>query len=143
MHTSISPIFSYKLYPVATPRHSKPLPLLNHLRIITLTPNLQRVSFYSTIEFLHYSPTTKLLSSLIYITGSHPSSKTSPLCGKSSSAYGCYGMQIYVRSPHGSIPRVKATNDIWARAKRPRTSHKALGTRTNRCWRYCGAPHPA
>jgi hypothetical protein len=36
----ISLIFSYKLYFVATPRHPKPLPLENHVRIIALTPDL-------------------------------------------------------------------------------------------------------
>lgn len=51
---------------MATPRHPKPLPLENRIRIIALTPNLQRVSFYSTIKFLYYSSTTELLSSLIY-----------------------------------------------------------------------------
>ena len=71
---------------MATPGHVKPLLLENHVRIVALTPDLQRVSFYSAIEFLHYSCTTKLLSSLIYIKGLYPSSKTSPLCGKSSSA---------------------------------------------------------
>ena len=55
MHTLISPIFSYKLYSVATPGHPKPLPLENHVRIIALTPDLQRVSFYSVIGFLYHN----------------------------------------------------------------------------------------
>jgi hypothetical protein len=55
MHTSISPIFSYKLYSVTTSRYPKPLPLENHVRIIALTPDLQRVSFYSVIAFLHHN----------------------------------------------------------------------------------------
>jgi len=41
VHTLISPIFSYKLYSVATPGHPEPLPLEIHVRIIALT---QRVS---------------------------------------------------------------------------------------------------
>ena len=45
VHTSISPIFSYKLYSVATPGRPEPLPVENHVRIIALTPDLQRVSF--------------------------------------------------------------------------------------------------
>ena len=52
MYTSISPVFSYKSYSVATPRHPEPLLLENHVRIIALTPDLQRVSFYSVIDFL-------------------------------------------------------------------------------------------
>jgi hypothetical protein len=57
VHTLISPIFSYKLYSVATPRHPKLLLLENHVRIIALTPDLQRVSFYSVIGFLYHSST--------------------------------------------------------------------------------------
>src|SRR5450432_543704 len=74
MHTSISPIFSYKLCSVATPGHPEPFPLENHSRIVTLTPDLQRVSFYSVIDFLHHSSTTELILSLILIKGSYPSS---------------------------------------------------------------------
>jgi len=40
IHTLISPIFSYKLYSVATPGYPKLLPLENHVRIIALTPDL-------------------------------------------------------------------------------------------------------
>jgi hypothetical protein len=86
VHTLISPIFSYKLYSVATPRHPEPLPLENHVRIIALTPDLQRVSFYGVIDFLHHSFTTELILSPILIKGSYPSSKSSPLCRKSSLA---------------------------------------------------------
>jgi hypothetical protein len=75
MHTLISSIFSYKLYSIATPGHSKPLPLENHIRIIALTPDLQRVSFYSIIDFLHHSFTIELILSLILIKKSYPSSK--------------------------------------------------------------------
>jgi hypothetical protein len=35
-----SPIFSYKLYSVATPGHPEPLLLENHICIIALTPDL-------------------------------------------------------------------------------------------------------
>jgi len=55
VHTSISPVFSYKSYSVATPGHPEPLPLENHVRIIALTPDLQSVSFYSVIDFLLFS----------------------------------------------------------------------------------------
>jgi hypothetical protein len=71
VHTLIYPIFSYKLYSVATLGHPEPLLLENHVRIIGLTPDLQRVSFYSAIEFLHHSSTTELLPSLIYIKWSY------------------------------------------------------------------------
>jgi hypothetical protein len=67
MYTLISPIFSYKLYSVATPGYPKPLLLENHVRIIALTPNLQKVSFYSIIDFLYYNSTTELLLSLILV----------------------------------------------------------------------------
>jgi hypothetical protein len=79
MRTLISPIFSYKLYSVATPGHPKPLPLENHVRIIAFTPDLQRVSFYSVIDFLHHSFTTELLLPLILIKGSYSSSRASHL----------------------------------------------------------------
>jgi hypothetical protein len=75
VHTLISPIFSYALYSVATPGHPEPLPLENHVRIIALTPDLQRVSFYSITDFLHHSSTTELIPSPILIKESHPSSK--------------------------------------------------------------------
>jgi hypothetical protein len=69
VHTSTSPIFSYKLYSVATPGHLEPLLLENHVRIIALTPDLQRVSFYSVTDFLYYSSTTELILSLILNKG--------------------------------------------------------------------------
>ena len=62
-HTLISPISFYKLYSVATPGHREPLPLENQVRIIALTPDLQRVSFYSVTEFLYHSPITMLILS--------------------------------------------------------------------------------
>jgi hypothetical protein len=86
IHTSMSPIFFYKLYSVATPGHPEPLPLEIHVRIIALTPDLQRVSFYSIIDFLYYRSTTELILFLILIKGSYPSSKALHLCRKSSSA---------------------------------------------------------
>jgi hypothetical protein len=86
VHTSISPIFSYKLYSVATPEHSESLLLENHVRIIALTPDLQRVFFYSVIDFLYHSSTTKLLSSLILIKRSYLTSKALYLYKKPLSA---------------------------------------------------------
>jgi hypothetical protein len=63
MHALISLIISYKLYSVATPGYPEPLPLENHVHIIALTPDLERVSFYSVIEFLYHSSTTKFILS--------------------------------------------------------------------------------
>jgi hypothetical protein len=71
---------------MATPANSKPLLLENHICIVALTPDLQRVSFYSVIEFLYHSSSTELILSLILIKGSYLSSKASPLCRKSSLA---------------------------------------------------------
>ena len=59
MHTLISLIIFYKLYSVTTPRHLELLLLENHGHIIVFTPNLQRVSFYNIIDFLHHRSTTK------------------------------------------------------------------------------------
>jgi hypothetical protein len=86
MHTLISLIFSYKSYSVATPRHIEPLSLKNHVCIIALTPDLQSVSFYSVIDFLHLSFTTELIPSLILIKEPYPSSKASLRSRESSSA---------------------------------------------------------
>jgi hypothetical protein len=86
MHTSIPPIMFYKLHSVATLGHPKTLLLEYHVRIVALTPDLQRVSFYSITEFLHHSSTTELILSLILIKGSYPSSKALPLYTKSSLA---------------------------------------------------------
>ena len=74
VHTSMSPIFSYKLCSVATPGHSKSFPLENYGRIVALTLTCKDFP-YSVIDFLHYSSTTELLLSLILIKGSYPSSK--------------------------------------------------------------------
>jgi hypothetical protein len=86
VHTSISPIFSYKLYSVTTPGHPKPLLLENYVCIIALTPDSQRVSFYNVTDFLYHNSTTELILSLILIKGSYPSSKASLLYRKSSLA---------------------------------------------------------
>jgi len=69
VHTSISPIFFYTLCSVATPGHPESLLLENHVHIVALTPDLQRVSFYSVTEFLYYSSTTELILSLILYKG--------------------------------------------------------------------------
>ena len=50
VHILISPIFSYKLYSVATSGHPEHLLLENHVYVIALTPDLQRVSFYSICQ---------------------------------------------------------------------------------------------
>jgi hypothetical protein len=71
VHTLISPIFSYNLYSVATPGHPKPFLLENYGRIVALTPDLQRISFYSVIDFLYHSSTTEFILSLILIKGSY------------------------------------------------------------------------
>jgi hypothetical protein len=65
MHTLVSPINFYKFSSVATPRYSKPLLLENRIYIVALTPDLQRVSFYSIIVFLYCNSTTELIISLI------------------------------------------------------------------------------
>jgi hypothetical protein len=79
VHTSISSIIFYKLCSVATLRNREPLLLKIHVRIIALTPDLQRVFFYSVIGFLYHSSTTELILSLILIKRSYPSSKASLL----------------------------------------------------------------
>jgi hypothetical protein len=53
MHNLIYLIIFYKLYSIATLKHLKPLLLENRIYIVALTLNLQRVSFYSIIVFLH------------------------------------------------------------------------------------------
>jgi hypothetical protein len=83
VHTSISPIFSYKLYSVATPGHSKPLLLENYVCIIVIALDLQKVSLSSVIDFLYHSSTTELILSLILKKESYPRSKVSLLYRKS------------------------------------------------------------
>jgi hypothetical protein len=72
VHTLISPIFFYKLYSVATPGHP------NH--IVAITPDLQRVSFYTVIDNLYYSSTTEVILSLILVKESYPSSTWRVAC---------------------------------------------------------------
>jgi hypothetical protein len=67
---------------VATPGHL--FLIENHVCIVALTPDLQRVVFYSTTEALCYSSTTKFILLLIHIKGSYPSSETSLIYKKSS-----------------------------------------------------------
>jgi hypothetical protein len=55
VYTLISLIIFNKLFSIAILGHFTPLLLENHIRIVALTPNLQRVSFYSIIDFLYYS----------------------------------------------------------------------------------------
>ena len=124
VHTLKSPIFSYKLYSMATLRHFKPLLLENYNRIIAFMPNLQRVSFYSVIEFLYHSSTTKVIPSLILIRGSYLGCKASQLYGKLSSAlWLLWRVQIQVRSRHGWVPRVEAINYFGLARNDPRTCH--------------------
>ncbi len=86
VHTSVSPIFLYKLCSVAIPEHSEPLLLENCVRIVALAPDLRTVPIYSTIEFLYHSSTTELLSLLILIKGFYPSFKAYYHAEKSLSA---------------------------------------------------------
>jgi hypothetical protein len=65
VHTLISLIIFYKLCSIVTPGHLEPLLLENHIHIVALTPDLQRVSFYSIIDFLYHSSSTKPILSLI------------------------------------------------------------------------------
>ena len=122
VHISISPIFSYKLCSVATPGH-EPFPLENHGCIVALTPDLQRVFFYSVTDFLHHRSTTELILSLILIKGSYPSSKASLLYGRSLSALWLLWRANSYKIATRIITSVEATNDIWVRAERPRTPH--------------------
>jgi hypothetical protein len=85
-HTLISPISFDKLCSVATSRHSNTLPLPNHLRIVALPSDLERVSIYSIIKFLYHSSTIKLLLLLILIKWLYLSLKALVLRWKSRSA---------------------------------------------------------
>jgi hypothetical protein len=69
MHTPISLIIFYKLCSVATPGHPELLLLEIHIRTVALTLDLQRVSFYSVIKFLHHSSTTELILPLMLYKG--------------------------------------------------------------------------
>jgi hypothetical protein len=66
MCTLIPPIMFYKLYSIGTPGHLNLLLLEYHVFIVALTPDLQRVTFHSIIEFLYHSSTTELILPLIY-----------------------------------------------------------------------------
>jgi hypothetical protein len=55
MHTLTYLIILYKLYSVATSKHSKPFLLENYVRVVAFAPNLRVVSFYNIIEFLKNS----------------------------------------------------------------------------------------
>jgi hypothetical protein len=71
---------------MATPGYPKPLSLENHIRIIALIHDLQRISFYCITEILNHNFTTKLILFLILTGGSYPSSKIFLLCRKLSIA---------------------------------------------------------
>jgi hypothetical protein len=86
IYTLISLIFSYKLCSVATPGYPELLLLENHVRIVALIPNLQRVSFYNVIDFFYHSSIIELLLSPILIKKSYLTSKALYLYRKSSLA---------------------------------------------------------
>jgi hypothetical protein len=65
----------HKSCSVVNREHSEPLPLENHVHMVALTPDLQRVPFYSVTDFLHHSPTIELLLSPVLIKGSYLSPK--------------------------------------------------------------------
>ena len=60
--------------------HHEPLPLLKHLRVVALTPNLQRVFIYNITKFLQHSYTIKPLLLLILIKWFYLSFKALVLC---------------------------------------------------------------
>ena len=62
-------IISYNLYSIATPEYPSCL-YKKHIRAVTFTHNLQRVSFHSVIDFLSYNCTTKLVPPLKLREGS-------------------------------------------------------------------------
>jgi hypothetical protein len=121
VYTLISLTFSYELYSVATPGHSKPFLLENHGRIIDLTPDIQRVSIYNIIDFLYYSSIIKRIVSLILMKGSYPRSKASLPCRRSSLALWLLWYINSYRIATRISTSVKAINDIWVRAKQPHT----------------------
>ena len=55
---------------MATPEYPSCLRLKKHIRVVVLTPDLQRVSFYSITDFLSYSCTTELVPPLKLREGS-------------------------------------------------------------------------
>jgi hypothetical protein len=97
---------------VATPGHPEPLLLENHVRIVALTPDLQRVSFYNVTGFLYHSTTTELLLSLILIKGLIRALRTLLPMQVSSSALWLLWRENLGKVATGSVPRAGATNDF-------------------------------
>jgi hypothetical protein len=48
-------------------RYPKPFLLENYIRIIAITLNLQKISFYNIINFFYHNSITKFLLSLIFV----------------------------------------------------------------------------
>lgn len=48
-------IILHRLCSMTTLEHSEPLSIENYIRVVALTLDLQRVSFYSATGFLHHS----------------------------------------------------------------------------------------
>ncbi len=95
-------------------KHFEPLLLEYYVRIVALTPELRKVSFYRVTEFLKHRSTIEILLFLILIRGSYPSSKASLLCWSSLiSLVAAVARKFIGRSPRGSVPRVKMTNYLW------------------------------
>ena len=118
LHTLMSPISFNKLSSVATPGHPEPLPLPNHLRTVALAPDLEKVSIYNVIKFLHHSSTIKLLLLLILIKWLYLSLKALVLRWKSRSA-----LRLLL---HANL--YKVATRVGIAVKRPRTSHKLITT---------------
>ena len=110
-HRNISYKFC-KLHSVATPEHLEPFSLGYHVRIVAVTPDLQRVSFHSITNLLHHSSTTKRIPSLIIVKESIRDRKPPHCAGDRQQACGCCGVQIYARSPRRSVPRIEASDDL-------------------------------
>ena len=70
MHALIFLIYLHKSYSVATLKQSELLLLENHVSVVTLQFNLQRISIHSAKEFLHHSFTIVFLSIPALIKGS-------------------------------------------------------------------------
>jgi hypothetical protein len=65
--------------PSHTLRHPEPLLLENRIHIVALTPDLQKVSFYSVTDFLYHSSTTKPILSLMFHKGILSEAEALPL----------------------------------------------------------------
>lgn len=63
------------MYPVATPEHFESLALGNYVRVVALASDLWKVSFHRATVLLHYNPTIKLFSLLVFVKGLYPSLK--------------------------------------------------------------------